>query len=65
MTWVQIIFFLLAILVIATNIQAVIAYRRINRPDEPRKFPLRKWGILFSSLLAASVIFSTIKAWIT
>ncbi|OSZ80866.1 hypothetical protein CAP36_06395 [Chitinophagaceae bacterium IBVUCB2] len=64
MNWFQIVFLVLAILVIVVNIQALMSYKRSKMPEDSRKFPIRKWSMIFSSLLAAWVIYSAIKSWI-
>jgi hypothetical protein len=60
MNWIQIIFFALAVLVIITNIQVLIAYRRNTIPVTARKFTFKKWSFVFSSLLALLVMYSAI-----
>jgi len=65
MLWVQTIFFLVSVLVIITNLQQVVEYNKSKKIAAAKKFPLKKWNLLFTTLLATGAIISILQEWIS
>jgi uncharacterized metal-binding protein len=64
MLWITIPFFLLLVVVIVTNIQIVMEYRKTKEMNVSKPYPLKKWNLISSTLGALYGMALIIKDWI-